>query len=280
MKKRQLKQSGVVFNEVEHTYTLNGKQLSGVTSVIRRHVFPDKYQDVPKHILDKRAAFGTQFHKDMELYINTGIESSTDTFNVFREHYKDGIKFIASEYIVTDGEHYASPIDAVDSDFNLYDFKTNSQKDIEYWRWQLSVYRHLFKMQNGFEPNGLKVLWINKDGVHDLIDITPVADGEVERLLECDINGEEFESTKQKFSEVVSKQRIEAVARIENEICRREAELKTIKADYDTMKGEILSAMIRNGICKWETDRMSLTVRAPYERKSVDNQKLKEYHLV
>ena len=39
----KLVKSGVVFDSVNHTYTLDGKQLSGSTSLLDRQLFKDKY---------------------------------------------------------------------------------------------------------------------------------------------------------------------------------------------------------------------------------------------
>lgn len=37
----KLNDSGVVFNPVGHTYTLNGKMLNGITHVIKDKLFPN-----------------------------------------------------------------------------------------------------------------------------------------------------------------------------------------------------------------------------------------------
>ena len=42
----ELVKSGVVFNEENHTYFLGDKQLSGITGMIKRQLFPDKYKSL------------------------------------------------------------------------------------------------------------------------------------------------------------------------------------------------------------------------------------------
>lgn len=59
----KLIKSQVVFNPDEHTYMLGDKELSGITSVISRQLFPDKYRDVPEYVLRKAAERGTMIHK-------------------------------------------------------------------------------------------------------------------------------------------------------------------------------------------------------------------------
>ncbi len=39
MKRIELKNSGVIFNEEAHTYHLNGKELSGITGMLSRQLF-------------------------------------------------------------------------------------------------------------------------------------------------------------------------------------------------------------------------------------------------
>lgn len=43
----KLVKSPVVFNEENHTYFLGEKQLRGITGMISRQLFPDKYKGVP-----------------------------------------------------------------------------------------------------------------------------------------------------------------------------------------------------------------------------------------
>ena len=277
----ELKQCGITLREEDHTYwDESGKQYYGITDVIRRHLFPDKYEGVPLDALQQRAEFGTMFHADMAVYITSGgavdLSFMGGPLKVFMENYSSGLHFIASEYVVTDGERFASPIDAVDDNGVLYDFKTSTHKDIQYWRWQLSVYKYLFQLQNGYEPAGLRVLWINKDGEHDLVDIDPIPEAEVVALLEAEKAGRQYVPT---AAYIAGKDnRFRAIAMIEQEIVRRETELKKIKADADEMKAAVLEAFLANGIKKWDTDFMSITVKDGYTRQTVDSKALKEQY--
>lgn len=47
----QLKQSKVVFYPEDHTYFLKDHELSGITSVLERQLFPDTYAGVDEEIL-------------------------------------------------------------------------------------------------------------------------------------------------------------------------------------------------------------------------------------
>ena len=53
MRRIELKESGVLFNEQEHTYNLNGKFLSGITGVLHRQLFPDEFDGIDEETASK-----------------------------------------------------------------------------------------------------------------------------------------------------------------------------------------------------------------------------------
>ena len=58
----ELVKSSVVFSEENHTYFLGEKQLKGITGMISRQLFPNKYRDIPEYILKKAAEKGSRIH--------------------------------------------------------------------------------------------------------------------------------------------------------------------------------------------------------------------------
>ena len=52
----ELVKSSVVFSEENHTYFLGEKQLKGITGMISRQLFPNKYKDIPEYILKRATA--------------------------------------------------------------------------------------------------------------------------------------------------------------------------------------------------------------------------------
>lgn len=44
----KLVESQVAFNQEEHTYSLNGIALKGITGMIKSQLFPDMYKDIPQ----------------------------------------------------------------------------------------------------------------------------------------------------------------------------------------------------------------------------------------
>ena len=152
----ELKDSGVIFDEENHTYKLGEKYLSGITSVLHRNLFPDEFDGINEEILNKAAKYGTAVHKSIEdfesQWINDGSQEVADYIQIIKDY---NLSHEISEYTITDGENYASNIDKVyrvsDDTFNLADLKTYgvmSSYKLEKAKWQLSIYAMMFEKQN------------------------------------------------------------------------------------------------------------------------------------
>ena len=149
----ELVKSNVLFNQEQHTYTLDGILLQGVTGMIGRQLFPDKYSNIPKEILNAAARRGSLIHETIELVDDLGISNEMEEVKGYidlKELY--GLQYETSEYLVSDNKNFASCIDKVyresDTEFSLGDIKTTYELDKDYIRWQLSIYAYLFEMQN------------------------------------------------------------------------------------------------------------------------------------
>ena len=68
----ELIKSKVVFNEAEHKYTLEGRELSGITRILSKHLFPDKYKNIPEATLNTAAERGSHIHKEIQKWIEKG----------------------------------------------------------------------------------------------------------------------------------------------------------------------------------------------------------------
>ncbi|MDE6257297.1 MAG: hypothetical protein K2M53_02825, partial [Muribaculaceae bacterium] len=163
-KKIELKQSGVVFNEVDHTYTFLGSLLSGVTSLLHRTLFAGKYKGISAEVLAKAAAYGHNIHEQIELVDTLGVESQTPAVQAYLQMKADlNLTTLANEYLVSDEQYIASSIDIVFDDLTLADIKTTSRLDMEYLSWQLSMYAYLFELQNpGLKVPRLLAIWLPK----------------------------------------------------------------------------------------------------------------------
>ena len=128
-KRIELKNSEVIFLEEPHEYWLGDKQLSGITGMIQRQLFPEEYDNVDEAVLKSAATYGTNVHASIEDFDknwnNDGTVEVADYIKICQEH---GLVHEASEYIVSDNNNWASMIDQVyrvsEDTFSLGDIKT------------------------------------------------------------------------------------------------------------------------------------------------------------
>lgn len=168
--KMKLAKSGVVFNEIEHTYTYLGSRLTGVTSLLSRTIFRDKYSGIPKEVLAKAADYGHNIHEQIEIVDSMGVTSDTPAVQDYlRIRQENGLIPIANEYLISDEEYMASSIDVIygvegsDVYVDITDVKTTTKLDMEYLSWQLSIYAYLFERQNPhLRVRRLLAMWLPK----------------------------------------------------------------------------------------------------------------------
>lgn len=271
MKKNGLRRSDVVFNADEHTYKLGDTYLQGITGLLSKHLFPDKYTNVPEHVLEAAKEKGTRIHDEIEMFLN-GFEIAdpmpeTVSFMMIPK------SFIESEYLVSDNANFATKIDLVGDDLSLYDIKTTYEVDEDYCAWQLSICAELFELQNpDLKVKNLAVIWL-KDGA-EVIPVERIPSENIKKLLDCEINGTLYRDTLTEL--VLAEKELKKLADIEGEIIRYESELKKAKAESDKLKTGLLGAMKKANINKYEGKGITLTVRAGYTRSSIDSARLKE----
>lgn len=187
----QLYRSPVIFNELDHTYTLNGRTLSGITSLLSRTLFPSKYDGISPEVLAKAAAFGSNIHEQCEMVDSCGVESSDPLVMAYIKMKEQwGLHSLATEYLVSDEQYIASSIDSVYEDLSLGDYKTTSRLDREYLSWQLSAYAYLFERQNpGLYARRLLGIWLPKPryGTPAIVTVPRRSSMEIEDLIATDI---------------------------------------------------------------------------------------------
>jgi len=271
----ELKKSGVILNQENHTYWYGDKQLFGITGVIGRQLFPNKYANIPEEMLRSKAERGTAIHEGCQLYDDFGIIDREEVRWYADLKKEMGFDIIENEYIVTDYDHYASGIDKViliDGKICLGDVKTTYTLDEEYLSWQLSIYKYLFNILNpDIEVDGLYAIWI-KDGAK-FIQVPEIDRKEVIRLLECDKNGEKYAP----ISIVPKEYEDTALELVRNitEIAEQIEALSEIKKQYQSNIEELFSKF---NITKWETDYFVITKRKDSIRENFDIKKFKEEH--
>ena len=285
-KRIELKDSGVLFNKELHEYRLDGKQLSGITGMLQRQLFPDEFEGIPESAINEAARYGTEVHESIEAFdsfwVNDGIQEVQDYISLCNEN---GLVHERSEYTVTDGENWASNIDKVyrisDDTFSLGDIKTYgtmTSEKIEKARWQLSIYAYFFELQNkGAKVDKLFIIHLrNKekpDGTFDhraeILPVERISSQTCKELLDADLQGKRFVnpySIPDKYKE--KEGYIRRLIQTKNET----------EAELSRLKSEILCDMEAIGARTWETETMRLTRKMPSVRVSFNAAKFKEDH--
>lgn len=278
----ELIQSAVIFNEEQHTYSLGDKQLSGITSIIKRYLFANMYANVSQAVLNKAAERGTRVHNLIQLW-TMGILSQDDIEELqpFLDALSNaGLVQHESEYLVSDNESVASSIDLVcldkDSNFILCDIKTTAVLHMDYLAWQLSIYAYLFEHQNpGLKAHGLKAIHI-RDGKCNIVDVTRLDDALIEDLLNAYRSGaESFDNPLTALPEDLNCL-LEQYSDNESLL----ATIKMVEAEYEEKKKKLQEAIADSlkakGMEKAETDVAKVTIGKDSVRPSFDLKKFME----
>lgn len=154
----------VTFDEEEHRYFYDGKELHGVTSPICKLMnksFPNT------DTVQLAVTYGHDVHKESEMWIKTGREPSSEAGKWVVQYLKDmnsqvGVRKFEAELLVSDFASTASCIDIVahlsDGKAVLFDIKTTSKFDRAYCSLQLTCYKRLYEEVYGEKVVAMYVL--------------------------------------------------------------------------------------------------------------------------
>ena len=273
-----LRLSGVVFDEAAHTYTLNGKRLQGITGMIGRRLFPDMYRGVSDDVLKRAAAYGSKVHKACEDFDGVGeyvfgdddLDLRDDLLAYVNVKAMHDLVHEASEYIVTDGEHFASCIDKVyfkDGVYDLADIKTTSTLHKEYVSWQLSIYAYLFELQNPDKHVGRLYAIHIKNGDAKLVEVERKPSYLVENLLKAEVEGQEVTDCNA-FPD----------ADLEAELYRVSKLAKHYTTKMEELKARIMDDMIASGAAKWESERVQVVRKGESVSTRFDSKRFEADH--
>lgn len=276
MKTLKLTKSPVIFDQEAHAYHLEGVELSGVTGMLHKTLFADKYAGINEEVLNKAAAYGSSVHEGVELFETMGInDGSQEVENYNSLKQIAALNFEESEYLVSDNETIASSIDLVftdkDGQIILADIKTTyGGLDKDYLSWQLSIYAYLFERQNpGLKVSGLAGIWLRQNK-YKLEGITRRPDEDVQRLIKEFAEGQDC--TVSKSAGVPA-----PILSLADSIADMERTIKTYTAQRDELKEKILALMVENNCDKVELDgRVLITRVAPTARETFDGKAFKE----
>jgi len=270
-----LKESGVVFNENDHTYFLGDKQLKGITSTLVHRVFPHDYDGVSQEKLDERAEYGHKVHDMIEFCVTNGLDSEMAEWQMFNQIADEhGLSIIRCEYIVTDFEHYASPIDLVMQDAEgrivLVDLKTNYSPPVAKATVQLSWYKRQFERMNPeLKVHECAVIWVRDDAKRGQLSgyypITPWADEALDLLIDSDQKDLPFDIA-QTYGDLPAK-----VYNVQQYLANLEAEVKAKTEELKQIKDGLCQIMLEKGIKKFTTNVLQMSTVTPKPRETFDS---------
>lgn len=275
-----LKEPKVVFDETGHTYTNEaGKQLIGVTALLKRQLFADKYDGISEKVLEQAAERGNLIHRQVEMYETFGgdVDTLSDEARTYAT-LKDANKFetIATELLVSDGENVASGIDVVwekNGHVFLCDIKTTSKLDMEYLSWQLSIYKYLLLIHNpGINVGGLFACWLPKEqyGKPKLVPVDEKPMEWVKDLIETEARGEQWVNPEA----ALVAEREQSLA-VPQELTRAIASFLEAEKQAKEMKEQLRALMEEHGITKWECDEFKATLSPDTETTTFDSKAFK-----
>lgn len=275
-------QPNVVFDETAHTYTnADGKQLSGVTSLLKRQLFSGKYGGISEETLARAAERGNLIHRQIEMYESLGGgETSTPELEAYiKLKEENGFKAVATELLVSDEENVASSIDIVFEKILrvfLVDVKTTSNLDMEYLSWQLSIYKYLFLLKNPTaKVRGLFAIWLPKPqyGKPKIVAVEEKPLSWVKDLIETDARGEKYVSPEAAL--IAEKQQNLVVPQ---EVISSISDLLRAEQVAKDMKERLKDLMEEHGIKKWECEDFVATYTPPGKTSKFDSTAFKKDH--
>ena len=283
-----LPESPVVFEPEHHTYDLNGKQLSGVTAIVK-WLFPDTYAGIPESVLMRAADYGTLIHSKCELADSMGIADDSIVQDYQRIIKDAGLQVACSEYLVSDEKAIASSIDKVFVDDSLGDIKTTSQVHEANVTLQLSIYAYLYELQTGRTVNKLYLIWLPKPqyGTPMVKELWRIPSDVCQYVVECYVAGGDPLSALSVLVQYLPKENIhkrikgeipDGVHTVVDELMMVKQQLDELSEREKDLKKQLLTAMQGVGEDTWSNDLIQITRKVAYERESVDTKELKADH--
>lgn len=270
-------ESKLVFDEEKHKYTLNGNPLISCTQLMRKHNLSPDYSGVDGEVLKKSAEYGTIVHKELEMFIKENAPSFTKEVENFEGWLLENgfeSKLRASELMVNN-DIIAGCIDLIlgdDDELIIADFKTTSSIHKDSVSWQLSIYRNLLGLD---VKKGL--CFHIKGDLFEVVEIPLKTKEEVERLFQCEREGEIYQA-----NDLMDTESVEKIIALQDTLISYKEQAKKIEEELEGFKTALLGKMEEYGILTWKIEnngvKMNFTRILEAKRESVDSTKLKKDH--
>ena len=277
-----LNQSPVTFKSDTHQYFIDGKELNGVTSTLIRRAYPDTYKKPDNYteeqwqeVLANAAAKGSNMHETIELYDELGVASDLPELQSYiRIKQENQLMVLATEYVVSDNEHYATAIDKVmmrpDGGIILVDFKRTYSLHIDNVTLQQSICKRWFEQLNpDLRVAAIYVMWL-RDYESKFMELQPWGDELLDALIQCDLEDKDFAPVMQTWGEFPTK-----FAEVEAEVARIEIAIKAAKERQEQLRKGLYDLMEANNVKSFTGSRVKLTRVLPSITEKFDSKAFK-----
>lgn len=278
-KKITLNVPKVTFIEESHQYFIGKKELKGVTGTLIKKAFPDTYKNIPESVLKKAAERGGLVHNTFETFCSIfdadikQYPNPTEELQAFHSMLVAyDLRYVASEYIVTDGENFASAIDGIfaDDEGNIYlvDYKTTATLHYDNVSLQLSIYAKWFEEQNpDLKVKEIVCMWF-KNGQSKFQPLPRVADYQIDDL----INAYLADDTDYQYKVEVPEQ----FSALEQEYRLITARMDALKIKQDDLKEQMMKMMEANKQKSIKTNIGSYSYVESTTKRTLDTKLFKE----
>lgn len=278
-KKITLNVPKVTFIEESHQYFIGKKELKGVTGTLIKKAFPDTYKNIPGSVLKKAAERGGLVHNTFETFCSIfdadikKYPNPTEEIQAFHSMLVAyDLHYVASEYLVTDGENFASAIDGIfaDNEGNIYlvDYKTTATLHYDNVSLQLSIYAKWFEEQNpDLKVKEIVCMWF-KNGQSKFQPLPRVSDEQIDDL----INAYLADDAEYQYKVEVPEQ----FSALEQEYRLVSARMDALKIKQDDLKEQMMKMMEANKQKSIKTNIGSYSYVESTTKRTLDMKLFKE----
>lgn len=276
---------GLVFYSEGHRYEYKHNELQGITGLIKKYIFPDKYKGVSEATLEQARARGSKIHEDIEDYyaiLRSGHEPIyTPVVERFHMMLRPTLlKVIDNEVTVTDFENFATNIDLVlhdtDGGVILGDIKTTAEYDDLYLRWQLSICAWMYEKCFGIPVVGLVGVWMPMKGKGGVREVERLPNEEVVALLEAAANDYDcFETEFKPMQESILPSDYETIV---DRLRAIDAQMRFLNETKTELMHELSGAFLAGKDKAWIGDGVRISRVSGGTRTTFDSKRFLEDH--
>lgn len=264
----------IKFDEKTHRYYDGEKELISVTKLLSKHGLSPDYSAVSKDVLQAKAERGSLIHDEIDLFNRKSQIGFTEECAEYAKYISENrISVILSEFTVYNDicAGRADMLFVEKGQAYLADIKTTVFLHTDAVSWQLSIYAYLYSKAHNRDIPKLRALHF-PDRKLRVVDIPLKPIEEIEKLFDAERRGEIYKPAQ---VAIIDENQLSIIAEAERIISEAEERKKEAENILNEVKAAAISAMEKNGVKTFETDKIKLTYVAPTTRSSIDTTRLK-----